>query len=97
MKLILGSGSPRRKEILAQAGITPAAIRVPNVDETPLKKELPRQYCRRIAEKKIKALELADDEIALCADTTVALGRRILGKPIDRAEADRFLSLLSGN
>ena len=75
MKLILGSGSPRRKEILAQVGITPAAIRVPNVDETPLKKELPLQYCRRIAEK-IKALELADDEIALCADTTVALGRQ---------------------
>ena len=54
MKLILGSGSPRRKEILAQAGITPAAIRVPNVDETPLKKELPLQYCRRIAEKKLR-------------------------------------------
>ena len=65
MKLILGSGSPRRKEILAQAGITPAATRVPNVDETPLKKELPLQYCRRIAEKKIKAIKLADDEIAL--------------------------------
>ena len=96
MKLILGSGSPRRKEILAQVGMTPAAIRVPNVDETPLKKELPLQYCRRIAEKKIKALELADDEIALCADTTVALGRRILGKPSDRDEANSFLSLLSG-
>ena len=96
MKLILGSGSPRRKKILAQVGIKPAAIRVPNVDETPLKKELPLQYCRRIAEKKIKALELADDEIALCADTTVALGRRILGKPSDRDEANSFLSLLSG-
>ena len=96
MKLILGSGSPRRKEILAQVGITPAAIRVPNVDETPLKKELPLQYCRRIAGKKIKAVGLADDEIALCADTTVALGRRILGKPSDRDEANSFLSLLSG-
>ena len=42
------------------------------------------------------AIELADDEIALCADTTVALGRRILGKPSDRKEANRFLSLLSG-
>ena len=96
MKLILGSGSPRRKEILAQVGITPAAIRIPNVDETPLKKELPLQYCRRIAEKKIKAVGLADDEIALCADTTVALGRQILGKPSDRDEANSFLSLLSG-
>ena len=96
MKLILGSGSPRRKEILAQVGITPAAIRVPNVDETPLEKELPLQYCRRIAGKKIKAVGLADDEIALCADTTVALGRQILGKPSDRDEANSFLSLLSG-
>ncbi len=96
MKLILGSGSPRRKEILAQVGIIPAEIRAPNVDETPLKKELPLQYCRRIVEKKIQALELADDEIAICADTTVSLGRRILGKPIDREEANSFLNLLSG-
>ena len=96
MKLILGSGSPRRRELLAQVGITPAEIRAPNIDETPLKKELPLEYCRRIAEKKIQALELADDEIALCADTTVALGRRILGKPSDRKEASSFLSLLSG-
>lgn len=96
MKLILGSGSPRRKEILAQVGIVPFEIRAPNVDETPLKKELPLQYCMRIAEKKIHAIKLADDEIAICADTTVALGRRILGKPINRAEADRFLNLLSG-
>ena len=50
----------------------------------------------RIAEKKIEAIKLADDEIAICADTTVALGRKILGKPIDRAEADTFLSSLSG-
>ena len=96
MKLILGSGSPRRREILAQVGIVPFEIRAPNVDETPLKKELPLQYCMRIAEKKIREIKLADDEIAICADTTVALGRRILGKPIDRAEADRFLNLLSG-
>ena len=50
----------------------------------------------RIAEKKIQAIKLADDEIAICADTTVALGGKILGKPIDRAEADRFLCSLSG-
>ena len=96
MKLILGSGSPRRREILAQVGIVPFEIRAPNVDEAPLKKELPLQYCMRIAEKKIQAIKLADDEIAVCADTTVALGRKILGKPIDRAEAETFLSSLSG-
>ena len=65
MKLILGSGSPRRREILAQVGIIPSEIRTPNVDETPLNKELPLEYCRRIAEKKIQALELADEEIAI--------------------------------
>ena len=54
MKLILGSASPRRKEILAQVGIVPFEIRAPNVDEAPLKKELPLQYCMRIAEKKIQ-------------------------------------------
>ena len=96
MKLILGSASPRRKEILAQVGIVPFEIRAPNIDETPLKKELPFQYCRRIAERKIQELKLADDEIAICADTTVAVGRRILGKPSDRDEANSFLSLLSG-
>lgn len=96
MKLILGSASPRRKEILAQVGIVPFEIRAPNTDETPLKNELPLQYCRRIAERKIHELKLADDEIAICADTTVAVGRRVLGKPIDRDEANSFLSLLSG-
>ena len=96
MKLILGSASPRRKEILEQVGIVPFEIRAPNIDETPLKKELPLQYCRRIAERKIQELKLADDEIAICADTTVAVGRRILGKPSDRDEANSFLSLLSG-
>ena len=96
MKLILGSASPRRKEILAQVGIIPFEIRAPNIDETPLAKELPLQYCRRITEKKIQALKLADDEIAICADTTVAVGRRILGKPSDCDEANSFLSLLSG-
>ena len=96
MKLILGSASPRRKEILAQVGIIPFEIRAPNIDETPLAKELPLQYCRRITEKKIQELKLADDEIAICADTTVAVGRRILGKPSDRDEANSFLSLLSG-
>ena len=96
MKLILGSASVRRKEILAQVGIVPFAIRAPNIDETPLIRELPLQYCRRITEEKIHSFELADDEIAICADTTVAVGRRILGKPSDRDEANSFLSLLSG-
>ena len=96
MKLILGSGSPRRKELLAQIGVVADAIRPPDIDETPQKAELPRPYCVRMAREKAEAVVAALDEIVLCADTTVALGRRILGKPEDVAEAERFLRQLSG-
>jgi len=96
MKLILGSGSPRRKELLAQIGVVADAIRPPDIDETPQKAELPRSYCARMAREKAEAVVAAVDEIVLCADTTVALGRRILGKPEDVAEAERFLRQLSG-
>jgi septum formation protein len=96
MKLILGSGSPRRKELLAQIGVVADAIRPPDIDETPQKAELPRPYCARMAREKAEAVVAALDEIVLCADTTVALGRRILGKPEDVAEAERFLRQLSG-
>lgn len=97
MKLILGSGSPRRKELLAQIGVVADAIRPPDIDETPQKAELPRPYCARMAREKAEAVVAAPDEIVLCADTTVALGRRILGKPEDVTEAERFLRQLSGN
>ena len=96
MKLILGSGSPRRKELLAQIGVVADAIRQPDIDETPQKAELPRPYCARMAREKAEAVVAAPDEIVLCADTTVALGRRILGKPEDVTEAERFLRQLSG-
>jgi septum formation protein len=96
MKLILGSGSPRRKELLAQIGVVADAIRPPDIDETPQKAELPRPYCARMAREKAEAVVAALDEIVLCADTTVALGRRILGKPEDVAEAERFLRQLYG-
>ncbi|WP_270732182.1 Maf family protein [Shimia sp. Alg240-R146] len=96
MKLILGSGSPRRRELLAQIGVVADDIRPPDIDETPHKGELPRPYCRRIAHEKALAVAAAPDEIVLCADTTVALGRRIMGKPRDAAEAAEFLNALSG-
>lgn len=95
-KLILGSGSPRRLELLATLGITPDAVRAPDIDEDPLKAEMPRPYCRRITRAKAEASTIATDEIVLCADTTVALGRRIMGKPADAAEAAQFLLKLSG-
>ncbi len=96
MRLVLGSGSPRRRELLAQIGITPDAILPPDIDETPLKGELPRPYCLRLARQKAHAVAAGADDIVLCADTTVALGRRILGKPEDAGEAAHFLTQLGG-
>ncbi|QIE57283.1 septum formation protein Maf [Pikeienuella piscinae] len=96
MRLILGSASPRRRELLAQIGVTPDEVRPPDIDETPRKSETPRPYCIRMAADKVAAVSAGADELVLCADTTVAAGRRILGKPADETEAERFLRLLSG-
>ena len=96
LRFILGSGSPRRRELLAQLGIVPDAILPPDIDETPKKGELPRPYCARLAFEKAAAVQAGVDDIVLCADTTVALGRRILGKPEDAGEAARFLTDLGG-
>ena len=96
MRFILGSGSPRRKELLAQLGIIPDAILPPDINEDPHKGELPRPYCARLAREKALAVMASLDDIILTADTTVALGRRILGKPADAGEAARFLTDLGG-
>jgi septum formation protein len=96
LRLILGSASPRRKELLAQLGLVPDDIRAPDIDETPLKGELPRPYCARMAREKVAAVAAEPDEVVLCADTTVALGRRILGKAENAGEAAEFLLKLSG-
>jgi septum formation protein len=96
LRFILGSGSPRRKELLAQLGIVPDAILPPDIDEDPKKAELPRPYCARLAREKVLAVPADPEDIVLCADTTVALGRRILGKPGDAGEAARFLTDLGG-
>jgi len=96
LKLILGSGSPRRLELLAQIGVAPFEVRPPDIDEDVRKGELPRDYVNRIAAEKVAAVSCAEDEVVLCADTTVALGRRIMGKPADVAEAEIFLKALSG-
>lgn len=95
-QLILGSGSPRRLELLAQIGVVPDAVTPPDIDEDVRRAELPRDYVKRIAAEKVAAVVAPDDAIVLCADTTVALGRRIMGKPADAAEARAFLALLSG-
>src|ERR1039458_9084852 len=93
--LVLASQSPRRVEILRQAGI-PFVVRVAPVDETPLAGERPEDYVRRLAEAKARAVPAAPDEIVLGADTTVVVGHEVLGKPDDAADARRMLALLSG-
>ena len=96
LRLVLGSGSPRRLELLAQIGIVPADIRPPDIDETPLRGELPRPYVIRMAREKAQAVPCGAGEVVLCADTTVAMGRRIMGKPENAAEAAAFLHAMSG-
>ncbi len=96
MRLILGSGSPRRLELLATLGIVPDAVLPPDIDETPRKGELPRPYAERLADQKARAVQAGPEDIVLTADTTVALGRRILGKPADAGQAAQFLTLLGG-
>ncbi|MGY6706361.1 Maf family protein [Roseinatronobacter sp.] len=96
MRLILGSASPRRREILAQLGIVPDAIVAADIDETPHRQELPRPYCERVTRAKLDAIASEPADFVLCADTTVALGRRILGKPQDAAQAAEFLLQLAG-
>jgi len=96
VRLILGSASPRRRELLAQLGLVPDGVRAPDIDETPVKGESPRDYVARMAREKALALPMAEDEVILSADTTVAVGRRILGKPVDAGEAADFLMALSG-
>ncbi|MDR3526605.1 MAG: Maf family protein [Rhizomicrobium sp.] len=101
--LVLASESPRRKALLAQAGIVPDLIRAANLDETPLKGELPRAYALRLASEKAvsvavkyKALKPSAPALVLGADTVVAAGRRILPKPEDAAGVRDCLKLLSG-
>ena len=94
-KLILASASPRRRELIARVGVTPDAVNPADIDETPLKGELPRDYARRMAREKAEAAA-SDDGYVLAGDTVVAAGRRILPKAEDEKTARQCLDLLSG-
>lgn len=96
MRLILASASPRRRALLAEIGVIPAEIRPADIDETPKKGELPPIFAARMAAEKAAAILPQPGELVLASDTVVAVGRRILGKPADKAEAERFLRLLAG-
>lgn len=94
---VLASASPRRLELLRQIGMEPDRIAPAAIDETARKNELPPGYARRMAREKAAAvLPAAEGAFLLAADTVVAVGRRILPKPADEAEARRCLKLLSG-
>ncbi len=94
--LVLASSSPRRRDLLARIGVTPTRISSPDIDESPLRGELPRAYALRLAQAKATAVARAPDEIVLAGDTTVALGRRILPPAEDLQTQRKLLGLLSG-
>lgn len=95
--LILASASPRRLDLLRQIGLEPDRVEPADVDETPLPKETPRRLAERLARLKCAAAAArAPDGFVLGADTVVAQGRRLLGKPADEDEARAWLKLMSG-
>lgn len=96
-ELVLASASPRRIELLALVGITPDRVEPADIDETPLKDETPSRLASRLAVSKAEAVATRSPHaVVLAADTVVAVGRRLLEKAGDEAEARRFLKLLSG-
>jgi septum formation protein len=94
-RLVLGSSSPRRKELLAHLG-HPFDIRAADIDETPLPGEHPRDLVIRLACEKATAITAAADEIVVAADTTVELDGESLGKPESVEEAMEMLRRLAG-
>lgn len=93
--LVLASQSPRRAEILRNAGI-PFLVRAASVDESFRENESPIDYVERLAQEKASAVAAAADEIVLGADTTVVIDGEMLGKPADAADALRMLAKLAG-
>jgi len=97
--LVLASESPRRLALLAQAGITPDAVRPAAIDETVRKSELPRAHAQRLASEKARKAQSewnGKPAFILAADTVVAVGRRILPKAKNDDEVRACLKLLSG-
>jgi septum formation protein len=95
--LVLASASPRRLDLLRQVGIVPDRVDPAEIDETPLPRELPPAHVLRLARAKAAAVRPRHpDAFILAADTVVACGRRILGKPDDEKAARGLLTLLSG-
>jgi septum formation protein len=95
LRLVLASASPRRLELLRRIGVEPDEIRPADIDESEIPGETPRQLAERLARSKAAAIT-ASDAIVLGSDTVVSVGRRILPKAEDEADARKCLALLSG-
>ncbi|MBK7140967.1 MAG: septum formation protein Maf [bacterium] len=95
--LVLGSGSPRRLQLLGEIGI-PFTQRIPDIHESIRQGEAPYDYALRLAEEKalVTAISGEVNEISLGCDTIVVLGNRVLEKPTDPHNALQILTLLSG-
>ncbi|PPR14943.1 MAG: Septum formation protein Maf [Proteobacteria bacterium] len=95
-QIILASSSPRRQTYFKDMGLSFEVV-VPDIDETPYKGEKPADYVKRIAmQKALKVANAHSGKVVVAADTTVALGRRILGKPDTAKQAADMLRLMSG-
>ncbi|HEX9083898.1 MAG TPA: Maf family protein [Gemmatimonadaceae bacterium] len=95
-RVVLASGSPRRRELLNLIGIS-HEVRPANIDETMRPREAPRRHAERLAREKASAIAVRDpDLIVIGADTVVVINRKVLGKPTDAADAARMLGMLSG-
>ena len=93
--IVLASQSPRRKEILAQAGI-PFVIRISGIEEVRGPHEAPEEYVDRLAREKASAVQASNEEFVLAADTTVVVDAHVLEKPRSIEDAGAMLRLLSG-
>src|SRR5260370_42255673 len=95
-RLILASSSPRRHELLRATGL-PFEVARPDIDETPRPGESPSDYVVPLSREKAQTISGSADSLILSADTTVADGEQIIGKPADAAEAAAMLRQLRGH
>ena len=96
LQLVLASGSPRRRDLLRQVGLSDFIVRVPNVEERLPDGLPPRETVEAVSRQKAEASDAAPDEIIIAADTMVFLDGLRLGKPRDESDALRMLTALQG-
>ena len=97
LKLILGSSSPRRLDLLKQINCYPNKTFKPEINEDPKKKELPIIYVKRMAKEKMNVVKKKfPNDLILTADTIVYVGRRIINKTEEKSQAIKYLEFLSG-